>query len=43
MDARRTVRILMRLWDAIERVAAALSERGVLTGDDVERLVRGLR
>jgi hypothetical protein len=28
-------------WDAIERVAQALVERGKLTGDEVDRIWRG--
>jgi hypothetical protein len=39
-DAMREARRLVRQhWDAIERVAAALSERGELTGDEVDALL----
>ena len=36
---RAAERLVRRHWDAIERVAAALSERGELTGDEVDALI----
>ena len=32
-------RLVRRYWGEIERVAAALSERGELTGDEVDALI----
>jgi hypothetical protein len=36
---REAVRLVRRHWDAIARVAAALSERGELSGDEVDALL----
>jgi ATP-dependent Zn protease len=36
---REAVRLVRRHWDAIERVADALVERGELTGDEVDALI----
>ncbi len=36
---RAAERLVRRHWDAIERVAAALSERGELSGDEVDALI----
>jgi hypothetical protein len=36
---RAAERLVREHWDAIERVAAALSERGELSGDEVDALI----
>jgi hypothetical protein len=36
---RAAERLVREHWDAIEQMAAALSERGELTGDEVDALI----
>jgi len=36
---RQAERLVRRHWDAIERVAMALRERGELSGDEVDALI----